>query len=290
MEPFSGRGPVTSVFAPVNGTTPSAAFGSPITLSKPDVSATDGGITTFFGGGNRFSGTSAAAPHAAAVGALQLAANPGLTRNQIEAAQKATARPVGAFGPLDMGAGLIDAQAAIASTPPAAPSIAITNRPGPTTNDSTPTFEFTVTGHPNTVSCNVDGVAQACTSPFTPAAALADGNHTVTISATDFFGQASSPSAASFTTDTTAPSAPKFGKGPKKKTSKSKAKFTFSSEAGATFMCALDKKAFAACTSPAKVKVKKAKPKKKKHSFAVEAIDAAGNVGAAATYKWKVQK
>jgi hypothetical protein len=178
----------------------------------------------------------------------------------------------------------------MASKPPAAPSIAITARPGPITTDTTPTFEFTVTGHPATISCSVDGAAQGCTSPFTPATPLADGNHTVTISATDFFGQTSSPAAASFTTDTTAPDKPTIKKGPKKKTKSNKAKFTFSGEAGATFMCALDKKAFAACTSPAKVKVKKAKPKKKKHTFKIEAVDAAGNVGAAATYKWKVQK
>jgi subtilisin family serine protease len=290
MEAFSGRGPVRSIFAPINGATPSAAFGSPQVLSKPDVSATDRGITSFFGSGNRFGGTSAATPHAAAVGALQLSANPALTRDQIEAAQKATARPVGAFGPLDMGAGLIDAQAAIASTPPAPGSIAITNRPGPTTNDSTPTFEFAITGHPNVVTCTIDDAAAPCTSPFTPALPLADGNHTLTVAANDFFGQTATPAAASFATDTTAPSIPKFAKGPKKKTKSNKATFNFSSESGATFMCALDNAAFAACTSPAKVKVKKAKPKKRKHSFEVEAVDAVGNVGASAVYKWTVVK
>jgi hypothetical protein len=90
--------------------------------------------------------------------------------------------------------------------------------------------------------------------------------------------------------DATAPAKPKINKGPKKKTKSRKAKFKFSGEAGATFMCALDKKAFKPCTSPTKVKVKKAKPKPKKHTFSIKGIDAVGNVGAATTYRWKVVK
>jgi hypothetical protein len=289
VEGFSGRGPVTSIFEPVNGTTASPAFPAPRVLSKPDIAATDGGITTFFGSGNRFFGTSAAAPHAAAVGALQLEANPALTNTQVMAGQRATARPVGAFGPLDAGAGLIDAQAAIAGQPPAAPTVAIISRPGPTTTDTTPTFEFTTTGDIASLSCVVDGAASPCTSPFTTAV-LRDGNHTVSINATDFFGQ-SGQAAATFATDASAPSAPVFTKFPKKKTKSKKATFEFeTNEDGATFACSLDKKAFAPCASPAKVKVKKAKRKPKKHTFAVQPTDAAGNVGSTSTYKWKVVK
>ncbi len=54
---------------------------------------------------------------------------------------------------------------------------------------------------------------------------------------------------------------------------KAKAKFSFaSSEGNSTFECRVDKKPFAACTSPRTVKLKKGK-----HTFQVAATDSAGN-------------
>jgi subtilisin family serine protease len=284
VEAFSGRGPVTSVLAPVSGTTASPPLSSPVTLSKPDVSATDKGINTFFGSGNRFSGTSAAAPHAAAVGALQLEANPALTRDQVEAAQKATARPVGAFGPLDMGAGLIDAQAAIASVPPPSPGVTMGERPPAVTNSPSLSFGFATTGDLRSVTCQVDtGAPQPCSSPFVTPRPDGDVSHAVTVRATDFFGQVGE-STASFTVDTTGPGTT-IRKAPKKRSKSRKAKFTFGSEAEARFECALDKKAFAACTSPKKLKVKRGR----KHTFKIRAIDVLGNVGVSSRHKWKVE-
>ncbi len=71
-------------------------------------------------------------------------------------------------------------------------------------------------------------------------------------------------------------------KGPKRKVKtkkkRKKVKFRFSSEdPNATFECSFDDSGFEACTSPEKLKVK-AKRKAKKHTFAVRAADAAGNV------------
>jgi hypothetical protein len=64
-------------------------------------------------------------------------------------------------------------------------------------------------------------------------------------------------------------------KGPKKKTTRFKATFAFTStEAGSTFACSLDHKAFKPCTSPQKYK----KLKPGRHSFEVRAIDAADNL------------
>ena len=77
-------------------------------------------------------------------------------------------------------------------------------------------------------------------------------------------------------------------KGPKDKTRKKTATFEFigaDTRAVASFQCKLDAGAFAPCTSPHTVKVKKGK-----HTFQVEAIDQAGNVGAPATDDWKVKK
>jgi hypothetical protein len=75
--------------------------------------------------------------------------------------------------------------------------------------------------------------------------------------------------------------------GPKDKTKKKRATFEFSStEPGSSFQCSLDGAAFAPCSSPDQVKVKKGK-----HTFAVRAIDPAGNIDAsAATDDWKVKK
>jgi hypothetical protein len=113
-EYYSSRGPVTELFGPVNGTTPAAPLAAPLVLAKPDIAATDCGLTTFFIGSPpyRFCGTSEAAPHAAAIAALEKSLNPGVSRAALIASQKSTARAVGAFGPSDVGAGLIDALAA----------------------------------------------------------------------------------------------------------------------------------------------------------------------------------
>lgn len=113
VEYYSSRGPVTQLFGPVNGVTPAPPLASPLVLAKPDLAATDCGQTTFFPPGGsapfRFCGTSEAAPHAAAIAALEKSLNPGISRAALVNSQKATARAVGAFGASDVGAGLIDA-------------------------------------------------------------------------------------------------------------------------------------------------------------------------------------
>jgi subtilisin family serine protease len=121
IERYSSRGPVTHYFGPVEGSSPAAQLGSPEVLAKPDLAATDCGATTFFAsfsaGVWRFCGTSAAAPHAAAVAALVRQAKPNLPAQQIRAALTDTAAPVGTFTPEAAGAGLVDAFAAIDGLP-----------------------------------------------------------------------------------------------------------------------------------------------------------------------------
>jgi Subtilase family len=116
-ESFSSRGPVTYYFGPADGVTAAAPLTPAQTFHKPDIVATDGGATTFFGAcvGDawRFFGTSAAAPHAAAVAALELDADSAATVSEIKQAQTGTAHLVGSF-PVDaVGAGLIDAPGAV---------------------------------------------------------------------------------------------------------------------------------------------------------------------------------
>jgi hypothetical protein len=117
VEEYSSRGPVRHDFSPVKGTTPAPPLPAAEEISKPDIAATDCGLTTFFaflsGAGWRFCGTSAAAPHAAGVAALMLDAEPLATPTQVRSGLAEGAMPVGEFGPCAVGAGLIDALASI---------------------------------------------------------------------------------------------------------------------------------------------------------------------------------
>ena len=83
LNSYSSYGPVTLLFGPVVGVTPAATLGSPIVLAKPDIVATDCGLNSFFGSGNRFCGTSQAAPTAAAGAALLRQIRPGATVDRI---------------------------------------------------------------------------------------------------------------------------------------------------------------------------------------------------------------
>lgn len=123
-EYYSSRGPVTHYFGPVEGTTAAAPLSIPEEIPKPDVTATDGGANTFFGRCEahawRFYGTSAAAPHAAAVAALELQAEPAASAAEVREALVDSASPIGSFPPEAVGSGLVDAPealAAITSTP-----------------------------------------------------------------------------------------------------------------------------------------------------------------------------
>jgi hypothetical protein len=115
-EVYSSRGPVTHYFGPVTGTGPALPLG-PQLLAKPDMVATDGGANTFFGSCDgevrRFFGTSASAPHAAAVAALIREAEPAANAEAVEKAMKESARPVGSFPATAIGSGLIDAVGAL---------------------------------------------------------------------------------------------------------------------------------------------------------------------------------
>jgi hypothetical protein len=84
--------------------------------------------------------------------------------------------------------------------------------------------------------------------------------------------------------DTTAPETT-IKRQPKKKSSKAKAKLTFTADdPAATFECKLDKAGYKSCDSPFKKKVKHGK-----HKFQVRATDAAGNTEQTpAKAKWKV--
>ncbi len=119
VERYSSRGPTTHRFGPVTGTSPAPALGAPQVLAKPDLVATDCGVTSFFasrsGPAWRFCGTSAAAPHAAGVAALMLSHEPG-SPSQVRDALQASAALVSPLSPhasCAEGAGLVEAVGAI---------------------------------------------------------------------------------------------------------------------------------------------------------------------------------
>src|SRR5207244_690375 len=117
VETFRSNGPRRLFFQP-NGTayTP-GNFSSTggLLRQKPDITAADGVSVTGVGGfGSPFYGTSAAAPHAAAIAALVKSGNPALTPTQIRNALNASALDIEAPGvDRDSGAGIIMANAAL---------------------------------------------------------------------------------------------------------------------------------------------------------------------------------
>jgi hypothetical protein len=128
MNTFSASGPGEYLFD-----TSGNLLTTPQMLGKVNLSAPDGGATSLH---PSFSGTSAATPAAAAVGALMLQINPALTPAQIAQILQQTAIPFG--NSLVAGAGLVDALAAVTAAippPPNAPPAGTTadmvlNNPG----------------------------------------------------------------------------------------------------------------------------------------------------------------
>jgi hypothetical protein len=270
-EVYSSRGPVTHYFGPVTDSGPAAALPSAEVIPKPDIVATDCGATTFFAhfvAGEstwRFCGTSAAAPHAAGVAALELQAKPSASVAEIRSAQTSTASTIPGFGSNAVGAGLLDADGAVESLlPPSA--VTITKHPSSRTAESTPTFEF----NPSTaLTCFVDGVSKAspCPSPYTTES-LSDGPHTFKVE-----GGGSSASF-SFIVDTTPPTIA-FAKQPAV-IADATPTLAFSASEPARFTCSVDGTLPSSCSSPYAVATPLADGP---HTLQVTGTDQVGNVG-----------
>jgi subtilisin family serine protease len=158
-----------------------------------------------------------------------------------------------------------------------APDTSMTGGPSGLTADATPTFELATTEAGAGFECRVDADAwAACTSPHTTVA-LADGARTVAARAVDAAGNAdATPATRSLTVDSTAPGTT-IDSGPVGTTKSRTPTFAFSSnDAAAVFECRVDGGDWAACTSPHRT----GELADGAHTFAVRAIDAAGNVDA----------
>jgi hypothetical protein len=282
-EPYSSRGPVTYYFGPVTSTVAAAPLSTSEELQKPDVTATDCGATTFFfrleaDATWHFCGTSAAAPHAAGVVALEREAEPLATSAEVRSALESTATPIGSFGPNEVGKGLVNADKAVRSLLPPS-TVSVIGEPASRTKDSTPSFEFEV--NPVVpVTCSIDKgpSVQQCLSPFT-SPPLEDGSHVFEVEVEGGGDKASF----SFTVDTTAPTA-SFTKKPGSFTSIATPTFAFSANEPAAFTCMLDGTG-KPCTSPYVASTPLADGP---HTFSVTPTDQVGNKGAPVEVKFTV--
>jgi hypothetical protein len=312
LNTYSSYGPVTTLFAPVNGTTPAAPLASPRVVNKPDLVASDCNVTTFFAGAGppfHFCGTSAAAPHAAAVFALLRQKYPSRPTESINAAMASTGALIpGGTQPME-GGGLLDAIAAdtaLATTPaPGQPALSGTDPASPNPS-TTPRVKGTAVAG-STVSLYTNAACSGSPAATGTAAELASPGIAVTVAAgstTTFHATATniggvsacSTSSVSYTQavpptppPATAPDTV-ITKAPKKtvKTTKRKAKVSFeftSTIAGSSFACSIDGKAFASCTSGATFKLKAGQ-----HTFAVRATAGGVTDPTPATYQFKVKR
>lgn len=109
-ERFTSDGPRRIFFA-ADGTP------APQLRAKPDLTAADGVVTSLPAPFARFFGTSAAAPHAAAIAGLMLSGNPGLTEAELREAFEATALDLAPPGPDERtGHGIVRADLALGYT------------------------------------------------------------------------------------------------------------------------------------------------------------------------------
>lgn len=215
-ETYSSRGPVVQYYAPVSGSTPAAALSSPSVLARPDVSATDGDCTTFFGQDDvnpvtstcpwRFFGTSAAAPNAAGVAALLLQKASSLTNDQIRAKLKTTASVMTGGSVNSRGTGRINALSAYAIAPGAPSLTALTAKEAgsgqavaafsaPTSNGGSAVIDYTTTC---TSGQGVTSVVTA-TSPATVGGLAAGVSYSCSVTARTSIGAGVASNALSVT-------------------------------------------------------------------------------------------
>ena len=142
--------------------------------------------------------------------------------------------------PVDMTGNQDRASTPVGVPPPANGSIS---------NNTSPTVSFSATNSPTSYTCKIDAAAAAaCSAPSVSYSGLADGSHTVTVTATNAAGTGSA--AVTFTVDATAPvvsiSSPANGS----TTSNSvTTNFTVTDASSTTTTCKLDAAAATSCTS-----------------------------------------
>ncbi|MFL6040046.1 MAG: beta strand repeat-containing protein [Gaiellales bacterium] len=165
------------------------------------------------------------------------------------------------------------------------PDTTITAGASGTTSATQATFNFTASKTPATFQCRLDGGSwSACAGPISYSG-LADGSHTFAVAATDAVGNTDpTPATRTWTVDTAAPDTAITGK-PADPSNQATPSFSFSATEAGSFLCQVDGGSWTACTSPSVL----SPLGEGAHTFAVQAVDAAGNADATpATFTWNV--
>jgi len=172
----------------------------------------------------------------------------------------------------------------IVTTPPPLPSI--DSGPQNPTNQTTASFTFSDSEPGVTFKCRLDkGAFPPCTSPASYSG-LAPGLHTFFVRAGDALGNETDSVSYAWMIDLTPPPTPTVDSRPPNPSGSESAEFTFSdAESGVSFDCSLDAGSFSNCSSPRDY----ASLLDGNHTFAVRAVDAAGNASdPTAPYTWTI--
>jgi hypothetical protein len=175
------------------------------------------------------------------------------------------------------------------------PDTALNSQPPSLTNSAAAHFAFgsSFAGGPspeafNGFGCRLDDAPDftSCPSGSVDYAGLGEGQHTFRVRAQDTAGNVdATPATYSWTVDTVAPDTA-ITAGPPATTKDTSAKFTFFSEAGATFLCSLDSAGFASCPTDYTLSGLGVG----RHTMRVKARDAAGNDDATpASRTWTIE-
>jgi hypothetical protein len=177
-----------------------------------------------------------------------------------------------------------DSEPAAVTLDNTAPAAEFESTPDTLTNSSNASFSFASADTSAGFECRLDAAVEfsPCVSP--KSFIVADGEHVFRIRPTDAAGNVGPVAQYTWTVDTISPPVSITAK-PSDPTNNESATFEFLSEGGATFDCKLDAAAFDPCASP---KVYAGPLADGIHTFSVRARDAAGNVGAATAYSWRI--
>lgn len=162
------------------------------------------------------------------------------------------------------------------------PPVITVSQPTSPTNQQSVTITFSSTKE-GIFTCSLDGAEPVlCSSPHT-VSGLSEGLHKFTVHQTDTLGNVGEPVTVEWLVDLTPPTVQIIATEPSANpSSETWREISFAANESARFECSLDGAAFAACSSPHRIDGLS----EGSHLFEVRAIDAAGNVGPAASTAW----